>query len=235
LRVKGQWSILAGQPNVPGIIFRKPFVECSEDEIHQELIAQMMQNQDFMCNFYKYNRVKFSEKFIIRWSPIWPEFHQKKGKWEADFTKFSNNAGTLKLRPSCETPLRNCVMATAYTKEAVEIFSMEGACRSGIFAANIIDKNCKMSYFQPRSFPSLFPLRALDSVAFAAGAPNIMPIVIIGIALLFVILTYGLIANWDKQSGYLWRLAIIFAASILAAWIFSMYFAQRFHRKMRGY
>jgi hypothetical protein len=50
--------------------------------------------------------------------------------------KFSNNAGTLELRPAaCVPALRNAFVGTAYCREALDVFSMEGAAIGGLCAA----------------------------------------------------------------------------------------------------
>ena len=127
----GIWN----QPGLNG----KCAINCSPQELAEECWAQML----------KYN-VPFPEN-MPEWD-IWNNFQysedeEKIWTWEP---KFSNNIGTLRLRPGNKDEiLSNLYHATAYTKTSMNIFNMESACEAGVETAKIIsgsDAELRRSY-----------------------------------------------------------------------------------------
>ncbi|AYV86553.1 MAG: hypothetical protein Sylvanvirus3_7 [Sylvanvirus sp.] len=169
--MKGSWSILAGQDGVPGILYHKPFSQCTEKEIHMELWSQILQNQDVRRAAVQYTKnlsdladVPFM-KPSMRWSPMWSTFYyDSKGILRTQEPKFSNNAGTLHLRPTSKLKhISNVYIASAYTREALDIFSMEGATISGRVVASLLTGLDALGPIAPYTGPSLLkPLRQLD-------------------------------------------------------------------------
>ena len=187
-RVRGSWSVLCGQDRVPGVLYGKPFSQCSETEIHAELWAQMAQNEGLVRAVREVNGCAFAPERVVRWSPMWPTFgyDARTGRLGTSEIKFSNNVGTLALRPPCRLALRNAALAGAYTREATDIFCMEGACLSGrLAAARILEMDAparpglaraaaETRPLAPIARPWPFaPLRGLDALAHALGLPNL--------------------------------------------------------------
>ncbi len=74
------------------------------------------------------------------WS-IWTSFYDYKDSIHTYEPKFSNNIGTLKLRPDTnDKNFSNLYHATAYTKTTANIFNMESAVEAGVKAAAAIKK-----------------------------------------------------------------------------------------------
>jgi hypothetical protein len=247
--VRGSWSVLAGQPDVPGILFGKPFVQCSQAEIHAELWAQILDNRDLLNAVAKHNdgfdlRASGS-RHIVKWSPIWPDFHRdsQSGAWINDQTKFSNNAGTLRLRPRCVIPsVDNLFLSTAFAKQAVDIYSMEGAARSGLYVAARLQrppKQCSKvqraplfltearerpipAYFQPRAPLTFEPLRVFDALMFRHHLPNVGPAILTLLIVLVVALVMGAINDRDKQVNVyaigLFLVLLLFSILVFMAW-----------------
>jgi hypothetical protein len=149
---KTGWSVAACTAYKKGILFGKTIRECTYDEIVNELWAQMIISPKFRKIIYDNNGLYTLEP------------------------KFTNNVGSIEMRPSCRTHIDNLFVSTAYTKETINIFSMEAACISGVLTANMIDPRISRPEKVPR--PKIFaPARRLDQFCYDAGLPNVSPIV----------------------------------------------------------
>lgn len=137
-RVKSVLSIGICQTDVPGIHHKKAFVDCTPQEIEEEVWAQL--NKSYHASNIKTasSGPLSSAKTVLFY--MWDSFQfdettQKITIWEP---KFSNNAGGLKDQPSTTTDIKNLLFATAYTKTDRFIYSMEAATEAGTRCANEI-------------------------------------------------------------------------------------------------
>jgi hypothetical protein len=189
---KSNWSIAACTVYKPGIVFGKTLRECTFEEIIVELWEQMLASKTFRKIIYENNGFDLTPDMIIKFAPMWPTYYYDNDLLYTEEPKFTNNAGSLKLRPSCKTHIDNLFLATAYCKETINIFSMEAACISGLNTANLIDNQVEPPYMVPR--PRLFePARKFDQFCYDNNLPNISPV-------LFSIdyLLYGIIGQGRK-------------------------------------
>jgi hypothetical protein len=187
--VKGSWSVLCGQDRVRGLKHQKPFTECSEQEIHEELLAQIADNDQLQDAVFKYNGFEWSERFVVRWSPLWPTFYYNdQHRLDTTEPKFSNNVGTLHLRPACKTAYSNLAICGAYTREGTDIFSMEAATISGRTAAHLISNGATRQIIQAVDRPLLFkPFRSLDQVLYKHRISNVFTSIIMFMLIAFII------------------------------------------------
>lgn len=191
--VKGGWSVAACTAYIPGVIFGKPFNKCNYGEIIIELWAQMYQSQELQKLVYENNGFYLEPSLVIKWSPMWPtyKFDERDQKLKTAEPKFTNNAGTWKLRPSYRTPIQNLFISTAYVRETIDIFSTEAANIAGKYVASSISNSPKPTMV-PRPV-LLSPFRAADSVFYKLGLPNWSPwFFLILIILLIILLGYGI-------------------------------------------
>jgi len=207
-QVLGSWSVLMGQPDVPGLLYGKPFLQCSPDEVTAELWAQIMANQSFRQAIRDRNGFDLDSRYIVCWSPPWSswKWDVSTRTWSTTEPKFSNNAGTLELRPSSSiTPIPNLLLATAYTREALDTFSMEGATISGLVVANQIAKaalqtSTSTSTIPQPSYPPrplwFAPLRSVDALMYPLGIPNIGPWLLLSVLLLLLLLLVAVCVSW---------------------------------------
>jgi uncharacterized protein with NAD-binding domain and iron-sulfur cluster len=195
--VKGGWSVAACTAYIPGIIYGKPFNKCNYEEIITELWAQMYTSKELQRIIMKNNGYYLDKSMVIKWSPMWPtyKFNEKTGYLETSEPKFTNNAGTYKLRPSYKTDINNLFISTAYIKETLDIFSMEAACISGKYVAHEISKkdiksikNCTLPPIIVKRPALLSPLRAIDSFFYKLGLPNMSLIIVIIVIIMIIIL-----------------------------------------------
>lgn len=197
---KGGWSVAACTSYIPGVLYNKPFEECTYQEIIDELWAQIQNSPTLKKEIEIYNGFKLDKSMIIKWSPMWSsyKFDQKTGKLETYEPKFTNNVGTYALRPSFKTDFKNLFLSTGYIKETIDIFSMEAAALAGKLAGleivNLDFPNDKIKnrrkiaidYQQDRPIITA-PLRAVDTVVYSAGGPNLGPLLTVLVALAIII------------------------------------------------
>lgn len=177
---KSAWSVAACTADAPGIVFGKPMNKCNYEEIVIELWAQMVSSQELQRVIKENNNFELSKDLIIKWAPMWSTYHynEKTGRLETDEPKFTNNAGTLILRPSFKTDIDNLYISTAYVREGLDIFSMESATIVGKKVANAINNNSSTGTIRPRPF-IFAPFRFLDDLLYDLHIPNLGPLLII--------------------------------------------------------
>nr|QBK86232.1 MAG: flavin-containing amine oxidase [Marseillevirus LCMAC102] len=190
--VKGGWSVAATTAYIPGIVYNKPMLECSYEEIIDELWAQLASSKKLAKLVKENNEFELSPELIVKWARIWPSYSDsaspRYGSKLLNTTepKFTNNAGSYKLRPSFKTPLDNLFIATGFIKETIDIFSMEAACIAGKRVANSISLGESQSP-SIRQRPKLFaPIRALDAVSYKIGLPFWLVIVVLIVVIYFL-------------------------------------------------
>lgn len=201
--VKGSWSILMSNSNTPGVLYGKAFKDCSEQECRDELWAQVMQNEQLRDGVRKSNGFDLDEKYVVRWSSSWPEYKWVGDKPSTQEPKFANNAGVLKLRPSSLlTSIPNLYISTAYTKEALDNYSMEGAATSGLTVAHSISggKTRPPTYIDRSR--TLLPLQKVDEYFYSIGWPNLGPpllvLLVFLVVFLFVIVVKRMLSRRER-------------------------------------
>ena len=140
-----------GMWDVPGLN-GKMAIECTREELAEECWNQMLQ----------FPPANFPAQ-LPEWN-IWKSF--KFTLLTTDEPKFSNNSGTLALRPSYkDTDISNLYHATSYTKTDTNIFNMESGTEAGIRVARAL--GCKEKVLKI-SKPSLFVrmVRVVDKLIF---------------------------------------------------------------------
>ena len=141
-----------------GILYDKPARECTEQEIIDEVWAQIKRSQGLFQHFKTEDGLTLDEVNYTQ-ATIWHSFsyNQESGTFNTWEPKFSNNVGTLALRPPIkDAHLSNLVHANAYALTDSNIFNLDSAAEAGIRAANYIntgqaDSNVK-KFVQPGWF-----------------------------------------------------------------------------------
>lgn len=148
------WSIGLCDSVRPGLLIKKPFVECSHEEIKQEVWYQIIQSE-----FNQYLHLDTVQ--IIDYN-VWDTYVYNGKKLDTYEPKFSTNQGTYYLRPENRTHLKNMYVATAYTKTDTDMFEMESAAESGRRAAKILEPSIQVVGIQRPLF--FGPYRLVDKV-----------------------------------------------------------------------
>lgn len=175
--VKGAWSVAVTTAYVKGLN-GKTFSECNYEEIIDELERQLFTNSKLQELIRENNGFDLDKNIITGWSKMWPTFKNgPDGKLFTTEPKFTNNAGSYKVRPSFKTYIPNLFISTAYVKETIDIFSMEAACLAGTLTSKAIDNRTPEPYIFHR--PLLFaPFRAIDKICWTMGIDGVSLIAI---------------------------------------------------------
>lgn len=187
----GGWSVTVCTAYTPGIVFNKPFNQCSYEESVIEIWAQIMGSSQLRKLIVEKNGFDLDKNMIIKWTNFWPTYNYDSvtKKLITSEPKFTNNAGSYALRPSFKTHINNLYIATAYIKETIDIFSMEAAAIAGKFVANHITNKSPGPYLQKR--PGLFaPFRMIDTVSYNIGLPNLSFLIILLIVIVIIWLIF---------------------------------------------
>ncbi len=160
-------------PDAPGILYGKPAHACTREEIVEEIWAQFKQARGVLRAFrtedgrtiddLKYTSARIWHSF---------QFDPVKARMTTYEPKFSNNVGTLPLRPSIEEPtLRNLVHGGAYARTDCNTHHMEAAAEAGVRAANLIATGRASAAFEryPEPGGMLGALRRMDRALLARG------------------------------------------------------------------
>lgn len=140
-----------GMWDVPGLC-GKTALECTPKELAEECWNQMLQfpPKDFPNTLPEWN--------------VWDTF--KFTLLTTEEPKFSNNSGTLKLRPHAhDRVLNNLYHATSYTRTNTNIFNMESGIEAGVRVANLL--GCEKSVIPVEKNGWLIRwIRKLDAISF---------------------------------------------------------------------
>ncbi len=124
-----------------GILYNKTALECTREELKEEVWAQMKQSRGLLLKHFKTDNGLTHNDVECSSYNIWHSFSYNHGSGILDTRepKFSNNVGTLALRPCTrQDGINNLVHATGYVMTDTGIFNMDSAAEAGIRAANYI-------------------------------------------------------------------------------------------------
>jgi hypothetical protein len=165
------WSIGLDDPYAEGILIKKKWTDCTEEEIFIEAWYQIMTLSNLADT--KTESGKNLIELGFQYAAIWPILNPK----------FSSNINSFKLKPTVETPLNNLYFATAYTRVTQEMYLMDVAFEAGTKAAWKVMESYKHPYtpsqknlkraHTPRAFSWLMnPMRAVDYFSYKNGGTH---------------------------------------------------------------
>ena len=137
--IKEILSIGICEPYEKGLYIKKPWSECTIEEIKIETWYQLINDNDFKKNICIEDGLSIDKLNIIDFK-MWDSFIYKNGKIDTYEPKWANNINTIQYRPKSITPISNLVIAGAYTNTTTGIYSMESATESGKIAAKTVCK-----------------------------------------------------------------------------------------------
>ncbi|WP_040715553.1 hydroxysqualene dehydroxylase [Nocardia veterana] len=160
--------------NTPGILYGKPAIECTHDEIAREVWAQLRRHLE--------GRAALEDSDLVSW------FLDTGVSWDAAQRRNTNadpllinTAGSWAARPNVHGAIENLFLAGDYVRTNIDLATMEGACEAARTAVNaLLDvagsaaDRCRL--FQLYRAPQLEPLRQLDIARYAAGQPNMFDV-----------------------------------------------------------
>ncbi|WP_425301012.1 hydroxysqualene dehydroxylase [Nocardia farcinica] len=161
--------------HTPGILYGKPAMECTHEEIAREVWAQLRAHLN-------------DREELLRDADLHSWFLDPAIVWQADTGRNTNadpllinTAGSWELRPEPHGDLENLYLAGDYVRTNVDLATMEGANESARAAVNaLLDvtgsdaPRCRM-YTLHRA-AELEPLRRIDEDRYRAGLPNALDV-----------------------------------------------------------
>jgi uncharacterized protein with NAD-binding domain and iron-sulfur cluster len=161
----------------PGILYGKTAVDCTRQEIANEVWAQMKQQLNSRSEQILTDDML--ETWFLDPAVTWPNGG---GPAVSREPLLINTAGSLTDRPTSSTTIPNLFLASDYVQVNVDLATMEGANEAGRQATNAILQTAG-SHAQPASLGKLWQpneldaLFAIDAQRYKDGQPNLLDII----------------------------------------------------------
>jgi hypothetical protein len=163
----------------PGVLYGKTANECSEQEIINEVWAQLKMhvNDD--------GAPMIHDGTIVDWV-IDPGMLRYRGRLISEDPLVLPSAGQLADRPDPTTAIPNLLLAGDYLKSEWEVANMETACFNGRRAANAILGQSGSSEAPAKTIgtyrpPEWEPFKQIDALRYADGQPNLLDVELTGL------------------------------------------------------
>jgi uncharacterized protein with NAD-binding domain and iron-sulfur cluster len=170
-RLGGILSVDISDWNTPGILYGKPAVQCSADEIKDEVWAQIKEHLDV-------DGAKELEdgNLLTYFLDADIQFPNPSAATNAE-PLLINTAGSLAWRPEAYTEIPNLFLASDYVHTYTDLATMEGANEAARRATNaILDRSgstAARAGVWPLEEPDFFrPMRDYDLLRFKLGLPH---------------------------------------------------------------
>jgi hypothetical protein len=177
------------EPYEKGLYIKKPWSECTPEEIRIESWHQLINDNDFKNNICIEDNLSIDEITIIHFK-MWNSFVYKDGKIDTYEPKWANNVNTIQYRPNATSPISNLFIAGSYTNTTTGIYSMESATESGKTAAKTLckyDKKPENIYLmKKKKFLFLYPIRYIDNLIYNKNYIGLLILIILFVLLLYI-------------------------------------------------
>jgi uncharacterized protein with NAD-binding domain and iron-sulfur cluster len=175
-RLRDILSVDISDFNTPGILYNKPAVAGSRQQIKDEVWAQLKRALNTNGNH------ELTDAMLIHWS-LDPAITFPAGRPAISSEPLLiNTVGSLDNRPDATTRIPNLFLAADYVRCNVDLATMEGANEAGRQAANaILDRSGSRA--APASIGALWEppqwdaVKQADARRYAAGQPNLLDVV----------------------------------------------------------
>jgi uncharacterized protein with NAD-binding domain and iron-sulfur cluster len=171
-RVMDKISAAIADWNTPGVIYGKPAIECTPDEVATECWTQIKQHVN--------NRGRppaLCDDMLVSWN-IDPGMTLEDGHLVSHDPLILPTKDTQQYRPDIETAIPNLLLCGDYIRGPWEVANMEAPCFNGRKVANaILDRTgsgeARASVRPPFQPPEWEPLRRIDEERFRSGESNL--------------------------------------------------------------
>lgn len=160
----------------PGIVYDKPAVDCTREQIAHECWAQLKRALNSRGD------TVLADDMVIDWF-LDPAVVFRRGHPAVSTEPLLiNTAGSLANRPHAATAIPNLFLAADYVRCNINLATMEGANEAGRQAANaILDRSGSRAarvplyrLWEPAEFDEA---KAIDAQRYRAGQPNVLDVV----------------------------------------------------------
>jgi 15-cis-phytoene desaturase len=164
--VQGILSVDISEWEAPGVLYNKPAMECSAQEIKDEVWAQLKQHE-----------ISIDDADLAAWF-LDPDIQFPNPTRAANLEPLLiNTAGSLKYRPEAQVELSNLFLASDYVRTYTDLATMEGANEAARRAVNCLllasGSKAQPAQLWPLSEPDfLKPLQEIDRIRFRLGQPH---------------------------------------------------------------
>jgi len=187
--IKSLWSGTCILTNNKGVLYNKTAIECTPDELLQEIITQFFNSKELLLltGTLKESDIIFKEIFNDWYfNPNTQQLESKNKKWV-------NNIYNEEYRPDNLTSYNNLYLAGSHTKTKVNIWSMEGAVESGKLTSNHILKKYKLqecTIFQFEMPHIIKTIGKIDDVLYTLYLPHILDTLLLIVICIIIAIIY---------------------------------------------
>jgi uncharacterized protein with NAD-binding domain and iron-sulfur cluster len=170
-RVQGILSVCISDWETPGIVYGKPAMQCTAEEIKNEVWTQIkvhLNDQDSAA---------LEDANLLLWF-LDPDIQFPNPTQVTNLEPLLiNTAGSLEFRPQAATELRNFCLASDYVRTYTDIATMEAANEAARRAVNAIleaaGSDAPRAQLWPLQEPEFFrPMKEYDRLRFKLGLPH---------------------------------------------------------------
>jgi hypothetical protein len=167
--IKEVISVGICEPYVKGLFIKKPWSECTREEIKIEAWYQLINDIDFINNICIEDNTELYNINIIQFK-MWDSYIYKDGYIDTYEPKWANNINTIQYRPKTTTPIFNLFIAGSYSDTTTGTYSMESATESGKIAAKALckvdGKKENIYLHSKKKYLISYPIRYIDKIIY---------------------------------------------------------------------
>jgi 15-cis-phytoene desaturase len=166
--VQGILSVDISEWEAPGVLYSKPAMQCSAQEIKEEVWAQLKQHLNVG------GEALIDDADLVTWF-LDPDIQFPNPTQATNLEPLLiNTAGSLKYRPEAQVELSNLFLASDYVRTYTDLATMEGANEAARRAVNCLllatGSKAPAAHLWPLSEPEfLKPLQEIDRIRFGLG------------------------------------------------------------------
>jgi len=177
--VKSLWSGTCTIDSKPGLLFDKPMLKLTKEELLLEIAAQLKRSQMLANVIAKYNDGATLDDYKFR-VQVWNVWEFQDESIRSKEPKWVNSVAVPPAdQPTVKTDMTNFCMAGAHVQTSADLYSMEAAAESGIDAAEVLFPSLVSKPMRQRVPVWLSALQAVDNVCYACGLPNVLYVVLL--------------------------------------------------------
>jgi hypothetical protein len=179
--VQSLWTGTACVASEPGRLYGLPLARCTKEQFLAEVRAQLDRCGGLDALIREANGGRSWTSFPIVRIEVWHEWVFSPEGISGRQPKWVNTTHTQPHLPTQHTPVPNLFLAGAHTRTTADVWSIEAAVESGRRAAREIEPDVEVI---PEFVPlPIRALRAFDDLAYAAGAPHVLDLLLVAVPL----------------------------------------------------
>ena len=169
--VAGILSVDISEWEEPGVLYDKPAMQCTAQEVKEEVWAQLKQHLNVDGS------TQLDDADLVTWF-LDPDVQFPNPTMATNLEPLLiNTAGSLQYRPEAQVEIPNLFLASDYVRTYTDLATMEGANEAARRAVNCLllaaGSSTQPAQLWPFTEPEfLKPLQEIDRIRFALGQPH---------------------------------------------------------------